>query len=58
MLNVTPEKYRKNYNIYENRFFQAESLWEKYGLFRQEESYEMLRERMEEEFFAENKIPE
>jgi len=57
MLNVTPEKYRKEYKIYQNRFFQTETLWEKYGLFRQEESYEMLRERMEEEF-KKNKIPE
>lgn len=56
MLNVTPAKYRQDYLIYENRFFQAESLWEKYGLFRQEESYEMLRERMTEEI-EKNQIP-
>jgi biotin synthase len=56
MLNVTPAKYRCDYKIYENRFFQAESLWEKYGLFRQEESYEMLRERMTEEI-EKNQIP-
>lgn len=49
MINLTPEKYRSEYKIYENRFFQANSLWEKYGLFREEESYQMIKERMEEE---------
>jgi biotin synthase len=49
MFNLTPEKYRPHYNIYDNKFFQKENIWEKYGLFRHEESYQMLEERMRKE---------
>ena len=46
MLNLTPDKYRPLYKIYSDRFYQEESVWEKYGLFKYEESYKMLEERM------------
>lgn len=49
MINLTPEKYRELYEIYPNRFFQKESVWEKFGLFKAEESYQMLEERINEE---------
>jgi biotin synthase len=49
MLNLTPGKYRANYKIYDNKFFDKESIWEKYGLFKAEESYQMIEERMGEE---------
>ena len=49
MMNLTPEKYRQLYKIYPNKFFQKESVWEKFGLFKAEESYQMLEERLSEE---------
>ncbi len=49
MLNLTPAKYRPFYKIYDQKFFQKENLWEKYGLFKNEESYEMLDEIMQKE---------
>lgn len=49
MLNLTPAKYRPLYKIYDNKFFQKENIWEKYGLFKNEESYKMLEERMRKE---------
>ena len=47
MLNLTPAKYRPLYKIYDNKFYQKENIWEKYGLFKNEESYKMLEERMQ-----------
>lgn len=47
MFNLTPAKYRPLYKIYDNKFFQKENIWEKYGLFKYEESYKMLEERMD-----------
>lgn len=49
MFNLTPEKYRPLYRIYPNKFFKKEERWEKYGLFKHEESYKMLEERMVKE---------
>jgi biotin synthase len=49
MFNLTPAKYRPFYKIYDHKFFQKENLWEKYGLFKNEESYKMLEERMQKE---------
>jgi biotin synthase len=49
MFNLTPAKYRKNYKIYDNKFYQSESFWEKYGLFKYQESYKMLEKRMAKE---------
>ncbi len=49
MFNLTPAKYRPHYKIYDNKFHQKENVWEKYGLFKEEESYKMLEERMAEE---------
>jgi biotin synthase len=49
MLNLTPAKFRSLYKIYPNKFYQNKSYWEKYGLFKYEESYNMLEERMQEE---------
>lgn len=46
MFNLTPAKYRPHYKIYDNKFYQKENFWEKYGLFKYEESYKMLEERM------------
>ncbi|MEK6946033.1 MAG: [FeFe] hydrogenase H-cluster radical SAM maturase HydE, partial [Nanoarchaeota archaeon] len=48
MLNLTPDKYRPLYKIYPDKFYQKESVWEKYGLFKYEESYKMLDDRMRE----------
>jgi len=49
MINLTPEKYRKLYKIYPHKFYKKTSIWEKYGLFKSEESYQMLKERINEE---------
>ena len=46
MFDLTPEKYSKNYNIYDNRYREREQIWQKYGLFKGEESWEMLEEKM------------
>jgi biotin synthase len=46
MFNLTPEKYAKHYAIYDNKFRGREKVWQKYGLFQDEESWEMLEERM------------
>jgi biotin synthase len=42
MFNLTPAKYRPLYKIYPGKFFQTDSLWQKYGLFKSEESYQMI----------------
>lgn len=49
MFNLTPAKYRPLYKIYPNKFFKKKEMWEKYGLFKYEESYKMLEERMAKE---------
>jgi len=49
MFNLTPTKYRSRYNIYNNKFYQDETFWEKYGLFKYKESYKMLEQRMARE---------
>lgn len=49
MFNLTPAKYRPLYKIYGNKFYQKENVWEKYGLFKEVESYKMLEKRMAEE---------
>ncbi len=49
MLNLTPDKYRPLYRIYPNKFYQKESMWEKYGLFKHEESYKMLEDGIKKE---------
>lgn len=49
MFNLTPAKYRPHYKIYGNKFYQKENVWEKYGLFKDKESYRMLEERMAKE---------
>ena len=49
MFNLTPDRYRPFYKIYPDKFFQKETIWQKYGLFKYEESYKMLEERMQEE---------
>ena len=48
MLNLTPAKYKPLYKIYK-RFYQKENFWEKYGLFKYEESYSMLGKRIQKE---------
>jgi biotin synthase len=49
MFNLTPPKYRPLYKIYPDKFFKKEEIWEKYGLFKYEESYQMLERRMQKE---------
>lgn len=49
MFNLTPAKYRSLYRIYPDKFFKKEEMWEKYGLFKHEESYQMLEQRMQKE---------
>jgi len=46
MFNLTPEKYAGKYSIYDNKYREREKVWQKYGLFQGEESYEMLEERL------------
>lgn len=46
MFSLTPEKYNKKYSIYDNKFRDREKIWQKYGLFKGEESYEMLEESL------------
>ena len=46
MFNLTPEKYCDKYLIYDNKYREREKVWQKYGLFKSEESWEMLEDRM------------
>jgi biotin synthase len=46
MFNLTPARYCKNYNIYDNKYVEREKVWQKYGLFKGEESWEMLEEQL------------
>lgn len=46
MFNLTPEKCAGDYSIYDNKYREREKVWQKYGLFKGEESYEMLEERL------------
>jgi biotin synthase len=54
MFNLTPEKCRPFYRTYPDKFYQKESIWEKHGLFKYEESYKMLEERMQKELKKNN----
>ncbi len=47
MFNITPEKYRNDYNLYDHKYIEREKVWQKYGLFKGEESYEMLEDRLQ-----------
>ena len=46
MFNLTPEKYAGDYSIYDNKYREREKIWQKYGLFEGEESFEMLEKRL------------
>jgi biotin synthase len=46
MFNLTPLKFAKNYSIYDNKYREREKVWQKYGLFKGEESWEMLEEKL------------
>lgn len=46
MINLTPERYRALYSIYPDKFHDDESVFTKYGLYKYEESFSMLEERM------------
>lgn len=46
MFNLTPEKYRKDYYIYENKFYDKEKKYEKWALFKGELSYQMMEEEL------------
>ncbi len=47
MFNLTPEQYRKDYYIYENKFFDREKKYEKWALFKGELSYQMMEEELQ-----------
>ncbi len=49
MFILTPERYRSLYTLYPNRAFNEEEIWEKYGLYKYEKSYDMLEERLKSE---------
>lgn len=49
MLNLTPDVYRSLYSIYPDKFFDADSIWERYGLFNYAGSFAMLEEKMAKE---------
>jgi biotin synthase len=49
MFILTPERYRPLYALYPNRYGGEEEIWEKYGLFKYERSYDMLEERLKME---------
>jgi biotin synthase len=49
MFNVTPRRYHKLYSIYPGKRYEEKNIWEKYGLYKSEESYQMLEERMVKE---------
>ncbi len=49
MLNLTPQAYRPLYSIYPDKFFDTESIWERYGLFNYADSFSMLEEKMAKE---------
>lgn len=49
MFNLTPEKYCIDYMIYPERFIERNSIFEKYALFNNDGSYQMLEERLSEE---------
>ena len=42
MFNLTPDGYRNDYRIYDDKFYDAEKRYEKWALFKGELSYEML----------------
>jgi biotin synthase len=47
MFNITPEKYREDYRIYDHKYLEREKVWQKYGLFKGEESWEMIEEKLQ-----------
>ena len=47
MFNITPEKYRDDYQIYDHKYLEREKVWQKYGLFSGEESWEMIEEKLQ-----------
>ena len=47
MFNLTPEKYREDYGIYDHKYIEREKVWQKYGLFKGEESWEMIEDKLE-----------
>ncbi|MBT4723056.1 [FeFe] hydrogenase H-cluster radical SAM maturase HydE [Candidatus Falkowbacteria bacterium] len=48
MFNLTPDKYRDSYRLYDDKYFKEEKIWEKYGLFNEPDSYEMLEKKLKE----------
>lgn len=46
MLNLTPGEYKDDYRIYDNKFFDADKSYERWGLFKGEVSYEMLQDEL------------
>lgn len=46
MFSLTPAKHSGKYSIYDNKYREREKIWQKYGLFKGEESWKMLEERL------------
>lgn len=46
MLNLTPAEHKNDYKIYDNKFFDADKSYERWGLFKDELSYEMLEDEL------------
>jgi hypothetical protein len=46
MFNITPQKYRDDYGIYDHKYIEREKVWQKYGLFKGEESWEMIEDKL------------
>jgi len=46
MFNLTPDKYRKHYNIYDNKFYDKEKKYEHWALFKGDLSYQMLEDEL------------
>jgi biotin synthase len=46
MFNITPAKYREDYGIYDHKHIEREKVWQKYGLFKGEESWEMIEDKL------------
>lgn len=55
MYNLTPDKYRKNYKIYNKKIdFKEKDIYKKYGLYNDEQSYEMIERELGVKFDKDN----
>jgi biotin synthase len=49
MFNITPKQYQKLYHLYPNKLDTHDEVWEKYGLFKVPDSYDMLEKKLKNE---------